>query len=292
MNLSPSACARHGRIRLVPLLLAALIVLAAAPSFAAVFTNPIVEASPLTGSADPSVVLYRGDYYYCRSIANGYIGVARARRLQDIGAAPMKVVFRPPAGTAYSKRLWAPELQQIGGRWYIYFAASDGPDPNHRMYVLQSSGSDPQGPYVFKGPVADMADAWAIDGVVLTMRGRLYFVWSGWPEGADRFPQLLYIAAMRDPLTIVGNRHVLAAPEHDWERSVRPLLAAPQPMHHGGRTFIVYSANASWRDDSALGLLTYVGDDPLHPTAWRSMPIPCSGRTRLPGCSASGTRAS
>ena len=115
MKLLSSRCARHGRIRLVHLLLAALIVLAAAPSFAAVFTNPIVEASPLTGSADPSVVLYRGDHYDCRSIANGYIGVASSRRLQDIGAAPVKVVFRPPAGTAYSKRLWAPELQQIGG---------------------------------------------------------------------------------------------------------------------------------------------------------------------------------
>ena len=37
---------------------------------AATFSNPIVEAAPGTGSADPSVVLFRGYYYYCRALGD------------------------------------------------------------------------------------------------------------------------------------------------------------------------------------------------------------------------------
>jgi len=247
---------------------------AAGAASAATFTNPIVEASPDTGSADPSVVFHRGYYYYCRSLGARAIGVARARRLQDIGAAPMVTVFRPPADAAYGRELWAPELQRIRGRWYIYFAASDGINANHRMYALRAAGDDPQGRYAFKGRVADASDRWAIDGVALELRGKLYFVWSGWPEAKGDFPQVLYIAAMRDPWTLAGPRHVLAAPENAWERAVAPLLEGPEPLVHRGRTHLVYSAGASWSDDYALGLLTYRGGDPLQSGSWLKQPQP------------------
>ena len=241
---------------------------------AATFTNPIVAASPDTGSADPSVVFHRGYYYYCRALANREIGVARARRLQDIGGAPMVTVFRPPADAAYGRELWAPELQRIRGRWYIYFAASDGVNAHHRMYVLQALADEPQGGYALKGRVGDASDRWAIDGVALELRGKLYFVWSGWPEAKGDFPQVLYIAAMRDPWTIVGERHLIAAPEHAWERAVAPLLEGPEPLAHRGRMHLVYSAGASWSDDYALGLLSYRGGYPLSAVSWLKQPLP------------------
>jgi GH43 family beta-xylosidase len=241
---------------------------------ATTFTNPIVDAAPDTGSADPSVVFHRGYYYYCRSLGSREIGVARARRLQDIGAAPMVTVFRPPPGAAYGRELWAPELQRIRGRWYIYFTASDGANEHHRMYALQAIGDDPQGGYAFKGRIGDGSNRWAIDGVAVEIRAKLYFVWSGWPEAKGDFPQVLYIAAMRDPWTIVGERHRLATPEHPWERAVAPLLEGPEPLAHRGTMHIVYSAGASWSDDYALGLLSYRGGDPLSASSWHKEPLP------------------
>ena len=67
---------------------------------------------------------------------------------------PMVTVWTPPANTSYSKELWAPELMYLQGRWYIYFAASDGNNVNHRMYVLEGNTQDPQGGYTFKGKIA------------------------------------------------------------------------------------------------------------------------------------------
>jgi GH43 family beta-xylosidase len=44
---------------------------------------------------------------------------------------------------SYSKELWAPELHFIKGKWYMYFAADDGNNNNHRIYVLENPTADP-----------------------------------------------------------------------------------------------------------------------------------------------------
>jgi GH43 family beta-xylosidase len=260
----------------------------AAAALAATFVNPIVEAAAATGSADPSVVLDHGHYYYCRAIGDRAIGIARARRLQDIGAAEMTVVFRPPADAPYSRQLWAPELERIGSRWYIYFTASDGDNASHRMYVLQSLGSDPRGPYRPKARLTPRPDAWAIDGIAIRLHGGRYFVWSGWPAEHAGFPQNLYIARMSNPWTVVGERHLLAAPDRAWEQAGAPLLEGPELLRHGARIFIVYSASASWGDDYALGALAYLGGDPLEQASWRKLARPLFGKNPEAGVFAVG----
>ena len=109
-------------------------------------------------------------------------------------------VWSAPTNTAYSRNIWAPELQRINNEWFIYFAADDGNNANHRMYVLQGTTQNPQDPFVFKGKIAAPTDRWAIDGTVLKMPGgKLYFIWSGW-DGFEDVAQNLYIAPMSDPL--------------------------------------------------------------------------------------------
>jgi GH43 family beta-xylosidase len=232
------------------------------------FTNPIVPAAWPGGSADPSVVYRNGVYYYCRSLEGGAIGIATARRLQDIGKAPMVTVWTPPPGTLYSRELWAPELQYLQGKWYIYFAASDGDNANHRMYVLEGDTPDPQQGYTFKGRIAAPVDRWAIDGIAIESAGALYFVWSGWRGATDGFPQVLYIAPMSDPWTISGDRHEISAPDQPWEQSGAALEEGPAVLYRDGKILLAYSASGSWTDDYTLGLLTYAGGDILQRSAW------------------------
>ena len=60
------------------------------------FTSPASGRRPRTeapaGAADPSVAYRDGYYYYCKSLDDGAIGVAKAERLQDIGKVPMRRV--------------------------------------------------------------------------------------------------------------------------------------------------------------------------------------------------------
>ncbi|RZJ11042.1 MAG: glycosyl hydrolase family 43 [Rubrivivax sp.] len=238
------------------------------------FTNPIVAPAVPAGSADPSVVHVNGHYYYCRSVGDRFLGVARAERLQDIGHAEMVNVFEPEIGAMWSCEIWAPELQFVRGRWYIYFAASDGNNRNHRMYVLEGTSDDPQGDYVFKGQITDPSNRWAIDGIAVEKDGKLCFVWSGWRNDDDGFPQVLYIAEMSDPCTISGERHEIAAPDLPWECQGAALLEGPAVLYGDSGLFITYSASASWTDHYAVGLLHYQGGDILSAASWHKSPTP------------------
>ena len=243
---------------------------------AGTLTNPVVPANGPAGAADPSVVFHDGFYYWARSVGDAQLGIAKARRLQDIGTAPMIIIYTPPQGTAYSKELWAPELKYLNGSWYIYFAADDGNNTNHRMYALQANTQNPQGSWTFRGKVSAPVDSWAIDGTVLQKTdGSLYFIWSGWRGTNDGFPQRLYIAPMSNPYTISGDRVEIASPTYDWETQGAALEEGPEVIQHNGRINIVYSTSASWTDDYKLGLISNTNGNVLDPQSWvkNSTPI-------------------
>lgn len=244
----------------------------------ATFTNPFTNPIAQHGQ-DPWVVAHQGAFYYCYS-GGGAIHVRVAKRLEQIGRGRAVVVWRAPEAGAYAKEIWAPELHRIGDRWYIYFAADNGENRNHRMFVLRSEGDDPLGPFTFVGKVADKHDRWAIDGTVYQHgNGRLYFIWSGWP-GETNGVQNLYIAPMSDPVTIAGEGVMISTPTHDWERIGDPKVnEGPQVLEHDGKVHIIYSASGSWTDDYCLGRLTLVGDDPLDPASWAKHPEPVFRKT-------------
>ncbi len=238
-----------------------------------VITNPVAPVGH-----DPWVVQHQDLYYYCYS-HRGAIWINTSGVLQDAVQFKGEAVWRPVRGTAYSRELWAPELHWLQGRWYIYVAADDGQNRNHRMVVLQSGTKDALGEYAFKGKITDPSDKWAIDGTVLDHQGRLYFIWSGWP-GDENVQQDLYIARMENPWTIDSARVRISTPEHDWERIGRPLInEGPQVLKHKDRVFIIYSASGSWTDHYCLGQLTLTGSDPLDAQAWQKKPTPVFSST-------------
>ncbi|MCW3107121.1 MAG: glycosyl hydrolase family 43, partial [Segetibacter sp.] len=195
-------------------------------------------------------------------------------------------VWTPPAGTAWSKQLWAPELHFIDNKWYVYFAADNGKNIHHRLYVIENSAKDPmEGEWTFKGKISDSTDRWAIDGSVFEYKKQWYMTWAGW-EAHKNGSQDIYIAKMLNPWTIDGKRVRISAPTYDWEK-YGDLIAEPgsdNPAHvdvnegpeilkHKKKLFLVYSASACWTDYYGLGMLTFTGKDNLLDSAsWRKSP--------------------
>ncbi len=239
------------------------------------FVNPIGEG------ADPWVVRdeQNNRYLWCMSQGNRAIAIHTSDQLTSMGK--KHIVWRAPSSGPYSQEVWAPELHFIKGRWYVYFAASDGANENHLAYVLESKTDDPLGEYELHGPLAtgDGVDGrspnvWAIDMTVLPHNGNLYAIWSGWDApGTDR--QFLYIAPMKSPTELSGTRVRLCNnSDYLWERtepkaSERGLNEGPQVFQAGGKSCVVYSCGASWLPTYKLGMLELVGSDPLDPSAWR-----------------------
>lgn len=230
----------------------------------ATFTNPIARRG-----ADPWVIRHDGTYYYCFS-RGGPVRIRESNRLEAIDRGREALAWAPPPDTPYSKEIWAPELHLLDGKWYIYVAADDGENANHRMVVLERDDPSPMGPFRFLGVISAPSDRWAIDGTVYRHPpdGALYFIWSGW-EGDVDVRQDLYIAPMSNPWTISGERRLISTPTHDWERVGDPKVnEGPQILARDGSVHVIYSASGSWTDHYCLGRLTLTGADPLAPDAW------------------------
>ena len=239
-------------------------------SNSATFKNPVYKHG-----ADPWVVLDRetGKYYYCYSGGNGVFvnSIADVTHINPEGG---KKVYTAPEGTMWSREYWAPELHKLNGRWYIYVAADDEDNYNHRMYVLESTGKDPTEDFRMAGKIAAQTDKWAIDGTVILIDGQMYFVWSGW-EGETDTGQNLYLAHMDTPWHIDGERVCISKPTYRWETGVQPINEGPTALViNGEAVYIVYSANGSWTDDYCLGMLKLTGDDPADASGWAICPVP------------------
>lgn len=247
--------------------------------FRYLYTEGKTLINPLLPSgADPFCFYKEGYYYYTHTLGNR-LALWKVKNLADLQYAKEKTIYVPPANTAYSKNLWAPEIHFIRGKWYVYFAADDGRNENHRMYVLENASEDPmEGTWELKGKVADPADKWAIDGNVFEHAGQLYMLWSGW-EGDVNGQQNIYIAKMSDPWTLQGERVCISKPQYDWEKhgdlndaNNPPHVSVnegPQALFKDNQLFVVFSASGCWTDFYTLGLLRFTGgDNLLDATKW------------------------
>ena len=101
------------------------------------FTNPLLPSGP-----DPWVIQQDTTYYYMNTLGNR-LAIRATGRMSSLSSAVPVTIWVPPAGGPYSKEIWAPELHLFNSRWYVYFAADDGKNANHRIYALEHDGPDP-----------------------------------------------------------------------------------------------------------------------------------------------------
>lgn len=245
----------------------------------ATFHNPLLPTGP-----DPWVTTANGFYYYMNTTGHD-LTIRRTRDITDLAHADVKTVWTAPATGPYSKDIWAPELHQLDGKWYIYFAADDGANENHRIYVIENDSADPlDGTWTFRGKVSDATDRWAIDPTVFQDHGRTYELWSGW-EGATDGEQRIYIARLKNPWTVGSRRTLLSYPQYPWEHvgdlPDRPAMPhvnvneGPEILTHGDRIFLVYSASACWTDYYELGVLeAHSGKNLLKAKSWTKFDHP------------------
>lgn len=243
------------------------------------FTNPLLAAG-----ADPWCMYKNGFYYYTHTTGKN-ITVWKTKSIAGLATAQKKIIFIPPPTGPYSKELWAPEIHFLQGKWYVYFAADSSNNIEHRLWVLENSSPDPlQGEWIMKGKLTTPGDKWSIDGSLFEYKKQLYCIWSGW-EGDANGEQDIYIAKMKNPWTVEGNRTKISSPELEWEKhgdTHNPrdvphvnVNEGPEVLVHKNKIFLIYSASGCWTDFYALGMLTAsAGDDLLNASSWKKSQQP------------------
>ncbi|MBT2422827.1 family 43 glycosylhydrolase [Streptomyces sp. ISL-22] len=246
------------------------------------YTNPLKSFK----GADPWLQYHDGNYYLITTTFTGILGIRKAPTLAGLATAPNVQVWSDTTSTR-NTNFWAPEMHLFNGHWYVYYSAGQSGVAccdSQRTHVLESAGTDPMGPYTYKGSLTGSnltPGGWLIDASVLQANNKLYLVGSGFINGST---QSLVIAPMSNPYTLAGNTFtIISSPTLDWERSGSPVNEGPEPLYRGGRTFLTYSASSCQTADYKLGQLELTGSDPLNPASWTKKQTPVFQRSDANG---------
>ncbi len=239
--------------------------LAAITVTAQTFRNPIRESA-----ADPTMAYYNG-YYYLTYTNGSELDIVKAASVADLYNAPAVKVWSDNTPGRCCE-MWAPSLRLLNGpnglRWYLYYAADDGNDANHRIYVIESSSTDPMGPYTFKNKlIPNNGDEKGIDGNVLVKDdGSLYFIWC--------YNSRIAIATMSNPWTVTSNRVIISVPTYTWEKQMAAVNENPAAIKRNGKTFITYSASHCASPSYAVGMITNTDGNYMNAASWVKTPNP------------------
>ncbi|SDD31457.1 family 43 glycosylhydrolase [Glycomyces harbinensis] len=236
------------------------------------FTNPVVD---VPNSADPTLVYHAGFYYYVATTWSSQVVMRKSPTIAGLRAAPEQVVVSTGGST-----MWAPHLEMIDGRWYLYYSVEQG-SAARRTHVAQSAGSDPMGPYTVRGILDLMPNqGWAIDAAPLRLNGNLYMTFSAF---AGDGLQSLYIAPMTNPWTAGAHGTRISAPTLSWETQNGAVNEGSFALQRNGRTFLTYSASHCNGPNYKIGMLEYTGANPLQMSSWTKAANPLFQRSDANG---------
>jgi GH43 family beta-xylosidase len=225
------------------------------------FTNPLKTQGP-----DPWLTYYNGYYYLATTTWTNQVTMRRSTTLGGLASASDQVVFTLTRANG-AGTMWAPEFFLINGHWYLYYVAGQEPYNlgTQRIHVLESSGTDPMGPYSFKADMLDPTanNTWELDPSILQLNGKLYLLGTYYNGSQPNF-----IRELSNPWTAAGTRHLLSNPTYSWETVGGAVNEGAEVLQRNGKTFIVFSASHCSTPDYKLGILTYNGGDPLNASSW------------------------
>ena len=135
--------------------------------------------------------------------------------------------------------------------------------------------------WTFIGPVRGLPDSWSIDATVFQLyHSELYCCYSGWPLGdTSDSQQDLFLIKMASPEEAIPETLTcISCADQPWERCDQnrhginegPTWVDMSPNFRG----IIYSCSGSWTNDYKLGILQFVGHDPLHKSSWKKRDAP------------------
>ena len=231
-------------------------------------------ANPLfMEGANSSAIYHNGKYYYTHE-TNEQIYLWVTTDITDMAHSTCKEVW-VPKDPSNSHNLWNPEIRNINGKWYIYFAGGDKDDVwAIRPYVLECADTDPlTGVWTEKGKMgrADADEfsfeAFSLDATVFENKGKHYYVWAE-KVGVGKQISNLYIGEMETPYKLKTVQVLLTSPDYDWERVGFWVNEGPAVIHHDGRIYLTYSASETGAA-YCMGMLTADEDsDLLDPKSW------------------------
>lgn len=190
---------------------------------------------------------------YGKDDTEGYdrIILRRAKTIEGLAAAEEKVIWDEKYSDSSFRFIWAPEIHEINGKWYVLFAAS-GSENNVwdiDCHIIMCKGNDPYNDeWIDKGKFTSCEnDSFSFRGFSLDMtyfecNGKHYVAWAQKDGNSN-----VYLATVNpdEPWKTTCPAMLLTKPEYDWERVIIPVNEGPAAMIHNKRIYLAFSASAT-----------------------------------------------
>jgi GH43 family beta-xylosidase len=182
---------------------------------------------------------------YGGSDRQGYdrIILRRAKTIEGLAAAEEIVIWDEQDDPNAFRYIWAPEIHEIDGSWYVLFTASNEKDNvwGIKCHVLACTGKDPY------------TDAWVNKGVMQTMEkdtfsfrwfslDMTYFECNGvhyvaWAQTDGNSNVYLATINPEEPWKLTSHPMLLTKPEYYWEKVSIPVNEGPAAMIENGKIY-------------------------------------------------------
>lgn len=226
-------------------------------------------------AADPSVITVGDTFwlYATNASANGdcsYIRAWKSKNLSDWEC--VGNVFVPARDAWAVNTLWAPEVVEKAGKYYMYYSGYSIPDG--RMGIGLAVSDSPDGPFceiegTFGGKTYsrtempfDFGYATIDPSPFIDDDGSVYLYFAR--DQVDR-ESAIYGCKLGDDMVTVSEltQTPLTAPSQDWENpnEITRWNEAPFMLKRDGKYYLTYSAN--YYQNSAYAIGVAVSDDPL-----------------------------
>lgn len=211
--------------------------------------------------ADPYVTRGSDGWYYFTASYPMYGGadpegydriiLRRAKTIDGLATAEEKVIWDEKDSDTAHRFIWAPEIHEINGKWYVYFAASDSADNvwDIRCHVIMCEGDDPYNDtWMDKGRFEacegdNFSFRWfSLDMTYFEAGGKSYVAWAQTDGNSN-----VYIATVdpAEPWKTTCPAVLLTKPEYDWEKVRIPVNEGPAAMVVDGKVYLTFSASAT-----------------------------------------------
>lgn len=237
-----------------------------------------------------------GFYYFTASFPafhdefHGYdrVILRRSKTVEGLKDAEEVTVWKAHTEGFMVKHIWAPEIHEIAGKWYIFFAAGDSDNKwNIRPYVLSCDGNDPiNDNWTERGKVQSFEDdkvsfnSFSLDMTYFEHRGKHYLIWAQSVGDSS-----LFMAEINSdcPWKLTSVPILLSKPEYDWEKVRFRVNEGASVLKGEDKIFIFFSASGTgaeycmgylWADNNA---------DLMKADSWHKMASPVLSTKDLTG---------
>lgn len=209
--------------------------------------------------ADPFITKLSDGYYYFTasypaylSVDSGYdrIILRRSRTVEGLRSAEEKAVWYAHKEGIMAKHIWAPEIHEIGGQIYIFFAAGNKDDVWHiRPYMLRLKGNNPlEDEWEELGKVkAAEGDEVSFNSFSLDMthfehKGKHYLIWAEIVGDSS-----LFMAEINPekPNQLISKPILLTKPEYDWEKVRHRVNEGASVLKTEDKVYVFFSASGT-----------------------------------------------